>query len=166
MTERMLKFRTVFTVLCSAALILVLGACGSDSGGAVASNGSPNEVGGTAGSEDLQEKQVDFKERKRLLSGTIAKLDRRSKACEILSDRFLRDNYGASGESGRQRCQAVLEGRPPRKVRSYRIVHFKPQRAQVLVVDSTSSKALTTFVYTGGKWLLDDARSPGPLDRA
>lgn len=162
MAERTLKRRDAVAVLCLAALILVLPGCGSGSGGAVASTTSTS--GKSTASADARGEQLNPRARKRLLVKTIAKLDRRNQACEILSDRFLKDSYGAPGELGRQRCQAALEERPPRELRSYRIVQFKPRRAEVFAVDSSGSKAVMTFVFARGQWLLDDARSPGAAD--
>ena len=113
----MLSSRGTVMVLCVAGAVLAgLPGCGSGASSAVtntaSTNGSDKAI---AGSEAGL--------RKSLLIATIAKLDRRSKACEIPSDRLLADSYGAP--------------------------------------DSAGSKAVMTFVFAGGRWLLDDIRSPG-----
>jgi hypothetical protein len=108
----------------------------SASSGAVEPAHSPNEL-------------------RRLLREAIPKIESRSLACTIVSDHFLRENYGAPGEIGRRHCEKVARMRPQQHIRFYRIRDFKPKRATVFVATSSGQHVLFYFVLASDSWLID-----------
>ena len=134
--------------------------CGQSSSSADASTSSEVSLQSNARSQSGDGSAALLRRRRVLLRRVIGKLDNPKQACGVLSDRFLKDSYGAPGERGRNRCerQAAKHAQNHGHIESSAIKSLSAKRARVVALGSDEQRTELLFVFLRSRgWLLDDA---------
>jgi hypothetical protein len=95
---------------------------------------------------------------RRFINGT---LDNPRRGCARTTEAFLKNNYGAAGVTGVERCEAGAEEARDVTVEIEKVQVLTATGAEVLVSDDRHNRVIVTLAWVDGRFLLDDLQEPG-----